>query len=122
MAIKKTSGKELEIIENDVEDIKIYDAEEVTNNDIIIDLKSGGTLEELKKEEYVDIEIPESDEYPDGTAFPICLNGVLFLIPVGILHKKGVPKPIYDIYEESRQATKKIKDKQKAMSDKTLSK
>ena len=44
MAIKKTSGKELEIIENDVEDIKIYDAEEVTNNDIIIDLKPGGTL------------------------------------------------------------------------------
>lgn len=69
--------------------------------------------EQLAAEEQVDIMIPPTQLYPEGSNMPICLNGVTYTIPVGIKFEKGVPKSIYSVWEDSynmdREARMKMK-------------
>jgi len=69
--------------------------------------------DQLEAEEQVDIMIPPTQLYPEGSNMPICLNGVTYTIPVGIKFDKGVPKSIYAVWEDSynmdREARMKMK-------------
>lgn len=71
--------------------------------------------EQLADEEHVNILIPPTQLYPEGSTMPICLNGVVYNIPVGIEFEKGVPKSIYTVWKESydmdREARKKMTKK-----------
>ena len=55
----------------------------------------------LKDEEQVNILIPPTQLYPEGSSMPICLNGVTYTVPVGLEFEKGVPKSIYKVWKES---------------------
>jgi hypothetical protein len=69
--------------------------------------------QQLAAEEHVNIMIPPTQLYPEGSNMPICLNGVVYTIPVGIEFEKGVPKSIYNVWKESydmdREARMKMK-------------
>jgi len=69
--------------------------------------------QQLAEEEHVDIFVPPTQLYPEGSNLPICLNGVTYTIPVGIQFEKGVPKSIHNVwktaYEEDRLARNKMK-------------
>ena len=69
--------------------------------------------EQLADEEHVDILIPPTQLYPEGSNMPVCLNGVVYNIPVGIEFPKGVPKSIHAVWKQSydmdREARMKMK-------------
>jgi hypothetical protein len=95
--------------------------EEVKQEVLEVSVPSEGQLnkaqnsfrEQLKSEEHVNILIPPTQLYPEGSNLPICLNGVTYTIPVGIEFEKGVPKSIYNVWKESydmdREARLKMK-------------
>lgn len=68
---------------------------------------------QLEAEEYVNILIPPTQLYPEGSNQPIGLNGVVYTVPVGIEFEKGVPKSIYAVWKNSydmdREARMKMK-------------
>lgn len=69
--------------------------------------------QQLAAEEHVNILIPPTQLYPEGSNLPICLNGVTYTVPVGIEFEKGVPRSIYNVWKESydmdREARMKMK-------------
>ena len=71
--------------------------------------------EQLKHEKHVDIMIPPTQLYPEGSSMPICVNGVTYTIPVGIDFPEGVPKSIHAAwkysYDADREARQKMKKK-----------
>ena len=71
--------------------------------------------EQLKNEKHVDIMIPPTQLYPEGSSMPICVNGVTYTIPVGIDFPEGVPKSIHAAwkysYDADREARQKMKKK-----------
>jgi hypothetical protein len=69
--------------------------------------------EQLAAEEHVDIMIPPTQLYPEGSNLPICLNGVTYTVPVGIMFEKGVPKSIYNVWKESYEADREARQKMK---------
>lgn len=68
-------------------------------------------LKQLQAEEYVFIEIDPSNLYPEGSNVPIAINGVTFLVPVGIPFEKGVPKSIKATWDYSKRETRKAMNK-----------
>ena len=68
---------------------------------------------QLEAEEFVNILIPPTQLYPEGSNMPICLNDVTYTVPVGVEFEKGVPKSIYAVWKNSydmdRQARAKMK-------------
>ena len=68
---------------------------------------------QLELEEHVDIMIPPTQLYPEGSTMPICLNGVVYNIPVGIDFEKGVPKSIKNIWKESYDMDRAARAKMK---------
>lgn len=68
---------------------------------------------QLQEEEHVNILIPPTQLYPEGSNQPIGLNGVVYTVPVGIEFEKGVPKSIYNVWKNSydmdREARMKMK-------------
>jgi len=69
--------------------------------------------QQLAAEEHVNILIPPTQLYPEGSNMPICLNGVTYTVPVGLEFEKGVPKSIYLVWKNSydmdREARMKMK-------------
>ncbi|MHC1722737.1 MAG: hypothetical protein AB9836_05980 [Aminipila sp.] len=69
--------------------------------------------QQLAEEEHVDIFIPPTQLYPEGSNMPVCLNGVTYTIPVGISFDKGVPKSIYNVWKTSYDADREARNKMK---------
>ena len=69
--------------------------------------------QQLAAEEHVDILIPPTQLYPEGSTMPICLNGVVYNVPVGIEFEKGVPKSIRDVWKESYDMDRAARAKMK---------
>lgn len=69
--------------------------------------------EKLADEEQVDIFIPPTQLYPEGTNLPICVNGVTYTVPVGTTFEKGVPKSIYEAWKTSYEADRETRQKMK---------
>lgn len=67
----------------------------------------------LASEKHVDILIPPTQLYPEGSNMPICLNGVTYTVPVGIEFTKGVPESIYNVWKESYNADREARMKMK---------
>ncbi|SDG47583.1 hypothetical protein [Desulfosporosinus hippei] len=66
---------------------------------------------QLAAEEHVNIMIPPTQLYPEGSSMPVCVNGVTYTIPVGIDFEKGVPKSVYQAWKNSYDADKSARDK-----------
>lgn len=86
---------------------------EVTERDLAKEYTS--FKEQLKAEKHVDIMIPPTQLYPEGSSMPISVNGCTYTIPVGIDFPEGVPKSIYQAwkysYDADREARAKMKKK-----------
>ena len=84
---------------------------EVTERDMAVEYKS--FKDQLAAEEHVDIMIPPTQMYPEGSSMVIALNGVNFTIPVGIDFEKGVPRSIYNVWKTSYDADREARAKMK---------
>ena len=85
--------------------------EAVTERDMAVQYKT--LKEQYAAEEHVNIMIPPTQLYPEGTNAVIGLNGVNYTIPVGVEFEKGVPKSIYNVWKESYSADRAARAKMK---------
>jgi hypothetical protein len=65
----------------------------------------------------VPLEIPEDPNNPDDVV-PVGWNGIIYAIPRGQMFE--VPKPIYDIWKDSHERTKKVNQRMREQINKEI--